>query len=412
MNILVVSQYFWPEEFRINDLAAGLVEKGHTVTVLTGIPNYPGGSFFPGYGIFGRAQRSYRGVKIIRVPLVPRGKGGAMRLLLNYFSFAFFASLLGPFLCRGKFDLIFVSQFSPVTMGLPAVVLKKTKSAPLFFWVQDLWPESLSATGAVRSAFVLKLVGKLVAGIYHACDLILVQSKAFIASVRSFGVPADRILYFPNSAEELYRPLDLDKDAAERRHIPEGFIVMFAGNIGAAQDFETIISAAHKLREHKDIFWILIGDGRMRPWVEQEIEARGLRGTCSLLGRHPVQAMPRFFALADALLVTLKDEEIFKFTIPSKVQSYLASAKPIIASLSGEGARIIEEAGAGVTCRPEDPDALAQSVLKVYHMQYNERKAMGFKGREYFEKNFERGMLLDHLERMIQDKRGAAECVS
>ena len=406
MKILVLTQYFWPENFRINDLTAGLVEKGHEVTVLTGIPNYPAGKFFPGYGIFKNLRQSYCGAKILRVPLVPRGKGKKIRLLLNYFSFAFFAGFFGVFFLRGKYDLIFVYEPSPITVGLPAIVLKKIRSEPVFLWVQDLWPESLSATGAVKSPFLLKLVRKLVDFIYHECDLILVQSKAFIPSIRNFGVAMNRIFYFPNSAEAFYRPMEVQEDAQERRQIPRGFIVMFAGNIGVAQDFETIIFAAQKLKEYKDIYWIIIGDGRMRSWVEKEIEARALHGNFLLIGRHPSEQMPRYFALADALVVTLKNEEIFKLTIPAKIQSYLSCAKPIIASLDGEGARIIEKSGAGFSCQPEDHESLAQLVLKVYHMPDSERRKMGLRGRQYFENNFERDMLLNQLNKKIVGLRG------
>ena len=406
MNILVVTQYFWPEDFRINDLAAGLVEKGHRVMVLTGIPNYPAGRFFPGYGIFKNSRQTYRGADIVRVPLVPRGNGSKIRLFFNYLSFSLLAAIMAPFLIRGNFDLIFVYEPSPVTVGLPAIWLKKIKSAPLLFWVQDLWPESLSATGAVRSSMILKFVNKLVCFIYRRCDLILVQSRGFISSVQSFGVDISRIIYFPNSAEGFYRPVERSADLEERKAIPQGFIVMFAGNIGNAQDFDTIISAAEKIKDHKDIYWVIIGDGRERIRAEKEITTRKLNSNFLFLGRHPAEKMPNYFALADALLVTLKNEDIFKLTVPSKLQSYLASAKPVIASLSGEGARIVEESGAGVTCQPEDPDALARSVLKVYHMQDGDRRAMGLKGREYFMNNFERSMLLGQLDKIIKDVRG------
>ncbi len=376
MKILVCTQYFWPENFQINDLVAGLVEKGHKVTVLTGIPNYPGGSFFPGYGIFKNLRQDYCGVKVVRVPLVARGKGKKMGLLLNYFSFAFFASILGPFVAKGKYDLIFVYEPSPITVGLPAILLKKIKSAPVFLWVQDLWPESLSATGAVKSPLLLKFVKKLVYFIYHECSLILVQSKEFIPSICSFGVDSSRIVYFPNSAEEFYRPLELGNDVLERKEMPLGFVVMFAGNIGAAQDFPTIIFAAEKLRDHLDIHWVIIGDGRMRQWVEKETVSRNLTRNFIFLGRRSAESMPRYFALADVLLVTLRNEEIFELTIPSKVQSYLACAKPIIASLAGEGAKIIEKSQAGFSCPPENPSALAELVLKMYYMDERERGEM------------------------------------
>ena len=313
---------------------------------------------------------------------------------------------MGPFVARGKCDLIFVYEPSPITVGLPAILLKKIKSAPVFLWVQDLWPESLPATGAVKSPLLLKFVKKLVHFIYHECDLILVQSRAFIPSIISFGVDNSRIVYFPNSAEEFYRPIELESDAIERREIPQGFIVMFAGNIGVAQDFETIIYAAEKLKDYKDIYWIIVGDGRMRSWVEKEVEARNLRQNFLLIGRHPPEQMPRYFALADVMLVTLKNEEIFSFTIPAKIQSYLACTKPIIALLAGEGARIIEESGAGFSCLPENPEALAQIALKMYHMKADERFAMGLKGREYFENNFERSKLINQLDLLIKAKKG------
>lgn len=402
MRILIVSQYFWPENFQINDLASDLVKKGHNVTVLTGIPNYPGGSFFSGYGIFNNLRQDYCGVKVVRVPLVARGKGKKIRLMLNYFSFAFFASILGPFVAKGEYDLIFVYALSPITVALPAIFLKKIKSAKVFLWVQDLWPESLSATGAVKSPFLLKLVKQLVYFIYRECNLVLVQSKAFIPFIQNFGVEITRIFYFPNSADVFYCAIEVEKDAVERREIPQGFIVMFAGNIGVAQDFETIISAAEKLKDYKDIYWIIIGDGRMRSWVEKEIDARNLGHNFLLMGRHPPEQMPRYFALADALLVTLRNEEIFKLTIPSKVQSYLACAKPIIASLAGEGAKIIEESQVGFSCPPGNSSLLAELVLKMYHMDAGERRIMGLKGQEYFENNFCRSKLIDQLDDLIK----------
>lgn len=403
MRILIVSQYFWPENFRINDLAVGLREKGHDITVLAGIPNYPDGRFFPGYGVFKKRTERYHGIRVGRVPLISRGKGGAIRLSLNYLSFALCASVLAPFLCRGEFDLIFVYEPSPITVGLPALLLKKIKSAPVIFWVQDLWPESLSATGAIGSKKVLGIVEKLVRFIYAGCDLILVQSRAFSPSIEKQGVDPCRIAYFPNSAEELYKPVEVEQAAPERKNIPAGFCVMFAGNIGAAQDFDTILSAAGQLKEYNDIHWVIVGDGRMRPWVEAQIEERGLTKTFHLLGRHPVELMPRFFSLADVMLVTLKREYIFSLTIPAKVQSYLACAKPIIAALDGEGAQVIEESGAGVTCSAENPLALAEAVLKMYRLTKPDLHDMGLRGRRYFEQHFERTLLMERLNNWIKE---------
>ena len=397
MRVLIVSQYFWPEDFRINDLAVGLVERGHEVTVLTGIPNYPQGRFFPGYGLFKSAREAYRGVRICRVPLVPRGGGSGHRLVLNYLSFALSATLLSPFRCRGPFDLIVVYEISPVTVALPALFLKKLKHAPILFWVLDLWPESLSATGAIRSSEVLSLLDTLVRFIYRGCDKIIVASRGFLPSITAKGIAAERTGYFPNWYEPGYatRPAT---GAVVPSGLPAGFRVMFAGNIGAAQDFGTILSAAERLKPYRGIFWVIVGDGRRWEWVKEEVQRRGLEDRVLLLGRRPPEAMSGLFSHADAMLVTLKQDPAFALTIPGKIQSYMACGRPIVAALDGEGGRLIQESGAGLATPAEDADALANSVLTMYHMPKQEREAMGNRGREYCEKNFERGMLFDRLE--------------
>lgn len=403
LHVLIVSQYFWPEDFRINDLASGLLERGHEITVLTGLPNYPAGKFLPGYGYLGPRWDDYHGVRVIRVPLLPRGNSQGWRLALNYLSFALSASLLGPFLCSGTFDLIFVFEPSPITVGLPAIVLKKLKNIPVMLWVQDLWPESLSATGAVQSQTALRAVRRLVKFIYRHCGLVLVTSTGFVSSVRHAGVELDKIRYFPQWAESVYRPMTLDDDAIEHTQVPDGFRVLFAGNIGTAQSFPTILEAAERLEDYPDIQWVILGDGRMRTWAEAQIKERGLTSSVHLLGRHPAEAMPRFFSLADVLLVTLRRDPVFSLTLPGKVQSYLACAKPIIAGLEGEGARVVEEAGAGLTCPPEDSEALARTVLAMYRTSPTERQEMGYRGRKYYERHFEREMLLDRLDDWIAE---------
>ena len=414
MKVLIVTQYFWPEDFRINDLALGLKQRGWEVTVLTGKPNYPRGSFFEGYGFLKRSRDSYEGIPIIRIPLLPRGGGGAVRLVANYLSFALLASILGPLYCRGKFDAIFVYEPSPITVAIPAMVLKRLLGAPIFFWIQDLWPETLSATGMVRSPFILRIVEKLVRYIYRRCDHLLIQSRAFAGPVQQLGANPDRIVYFPNSAEELYQPLSLPEDASERGLLPAGFRVMFAGNIGASQDFATILAAAERLSIYKEIHWVVLGDGRMAGWVAQEVRRRGLSDHVHLLGKYPVTDMPRFFALADAMLVTLKRDPIFALTIPSKIQSYLACGRPVIAALDGEGARIIEEAGAGMAVPAQDSAALADAVLAMYRLSPERRATMGTSGRTYFLANFERNLLLDRLDRQMKEfiLQRAKPCVS
>jgi glycosyltransferase involved in cell wall biosynthesis len=403
VRVLIISQYFWPESFRINDLALGLKERGHEVTVLTGMPNYPSGRFAPGYGWFSPSEEAFEGIPVYRVPLVPRGKERRWQLALNYISFALLACLFGPFRCRGDYDAIFVYEPSPVTVGLPALVLGRLKRAPILFWVQDMWPESLSATGAVTSTFLLRWVGKLVRFIYRRCAYVLVQSEGFIPHVTATGADPLRVKYFPNWAEDFYRPVRAPDDAPERGEMPEGFRVMFAGNIGAAQSFETLLAAAEHLRSYPDIQWIILGDGHQKTWVEEQIIRRNLKNQVHLLGRRPVESMPRYFALADALLVSLRKDPLFAVTIPSKVQSYLACGRPVIAALEGTGAAVVQAAGAGVVCEPGDSHGLAEAVLTLSRLPSQERDQMGQRARAYYKRQFERSMLLDRLETMLQE---------
>lgn len=408
MRILIVTQYFWPENFRINDLALGLRDKGHSVSVLTGYPNYPDGKLFPGYRWFGRKREEHDGITIHRVPMLPRGRNSKLRLGLNYLSFALSASLLGPFRCRGAYDLIFVYEPSPVTVGLPAIVMKKRTKAPILFWVQDLWPETVAAAEASRSRWVLALLGRLVRFVYRRCDCILVQSRAFTDAIEKQGVAPSQIRYFPNSAEGLYRPIDAAGDCPEAELMPAGFRVMFAGNIGAAQDFATILAAAESLRDRADIHWVILGDGREAGWARAEAARRGLEGVVHFLGVHPVERMPYFFALADTLLVTLRKHPVFVLTIPSKLQSYLACGRPVVAALDGEGARVIQEAQAGFAAEPGEPAALAGAVLAMYHLPEEKRREMGQRARAYFEENFEREKLLGVLDGWMREFAGEA----
>jgi glycosyltransferase involved in cell wall biosynthesis len=401
MRLLVVSQYFWPENFRINDLVGELVRRGHQVTVLTGLPNYPDGNVFQQFLDDPALYSHYDGADIVRVPLMPRGQGG-LRLMLNYLTFAVSASVVGLWKLRGRqFDVIFAYEPSPITVGLPAVVMRAVKKAPLAFWVLDLWPETLQAIGVVRSKLLLRLVGKLVASIYKRCDLILGQSQSFVPAIARYAGRGAWIEYFPSWSDSHFIAEQVEV-AIEIPVKPGSFNVLFAGNIGEAQDFPAILEAAERLKTFSNIRWLIVGDGRVAGWVMEEIKVRGLGACVSLLGRFPVERMPSFFKHADALLISLKDEPIFALTIPGKLQSYLAAGKPVLAMLNGEGARIVNESGAGLTCPAGDPRALADAVLKLSAMGVEEREKMGMKGLEYSKKEFDRGRLITKLEQMLE----------
>lgn len=401
MRLLVVTQYFWPENFRVNDLVAEFVKRGHQVTVLTGLPNYPEGKVFEQFRADPMQYSRYQGAEIIRVPLMPRGKGG-LRLMLNYLSFAASASIIGLWKLRGKkFDAIFAYEPSPITVGLPAALLRAVKRAPLVFWVLDLWPDTLQAIGVVRSRVVLQTVGKLVGFIYKRCDLILAQSKSFIPQIQKYAVKGSRIEYFPSWAESVFQVTDV----APADEIPlklGSFNVMFAGNIGDAQDFPAILAAVKHLQPHSHIRWLIVGDGRMAQWVADEIKRRNLQDCVLMLGRHPVDRMPSFFKHADALLVSLKNEPIFAMTIPGKLQSYLAAGIPVIAMLDGEGVEVVKNSQSGLTCAAGDHVELAATVLKLSEMSEEERETMGRNGLNVSVREFDRGTLIDRLEGWVE----------
>ncbi len=397
MNILIVTQYFWPEAFRINDIAKGLVERGHKVTVLTGLPNYPQGSFYSGYSLLGPYSDNHDGIKIVRVPLIPRGKKRGLLLVLNYLSFMIFSSLLVPFVCNEKYDRVFVYQPSPVTSALPAVVLKFLRKIPIVFWVTDLWPETLEATGVVKSKFLLAIWGRFVRFLYDSSDYILVTSKGFIDKIADRGVSREKIKYWPQWGEELFAKNIIKESAVKAGEIPEGFKIMFAGNIGTSQSFETIIGAAEKLKSYSDIKWIILGDGLMKKWVEEEIKAKGMEDNFFLLGSRPVDEMPAYYQKSDVLLTSLKSDPLFAITVPAKVQSYLPSGKPLLASMDGEGAELLLDAKAGIACAAGSVDELADGVMKLYRMGTEERQKLGENGKKYFFNNFEREKLLSKL---------------
>jgi colanic acid biosynthesis glycosyl transferase WcaI len=399
MRLLVVTQYFWPENFRINDLVSDLFRRGHQVTVLTGVPNYPDGHVYPEFILDVSQFIRYEGASVHRVPMLPRGKGG-LRLLLNYLSFAISASTIGVWKLRGQhYDAILAYEPSPITVGLPAVVLRFTKNAPLLFWVQDLWPETLQAVGAVRSPLVLSVVGKLVSFIYKRCDVILAQSKSFIPQILKYAPSKSRVFFFPNWSDKIVT-FDALIPAPEVPCSTACFSVMFAGNIGEAQDFPAILAAAECLKGHS-VRWLIVGDGRMASWVAEEINKRGLQDQVLMLGRFPPERMPSFFQHADALLVSLKDEPIFGMTIPGKLQTYLSAGIPVLAMLNGEGSDVVRESGSGITCRAGDHEGLARAVLQLSQATPEEHLEMGRKGRELSQREFDRDTLISRLEGWI-----------
>lgn len=398
MRLLIVTQYFWPENFRVNDLAAELSRRGHEVTVLTGRPNYPDGAVYPDYAAAPSRFSRYAGCTVVRVPMLARGRSRP-RLALNYLSFALAGSALAPYRLRNRrFDAIFVFAPSPITTVVPALVLKWFRRVPVALWALDLWPQSLEAVDAVRSRVLLRAAGRVVHGLYRRCDLLLAQSRGFFrefAQARGAG----RVAYLPGWAEALPSPDSADP-APEIPPGGEHFTVLFAGNIGVAQDFPAILAAAEILRD-SPVRWLIVGDGNQAEWLGREVVERGLDGVV-LLGRHPLERMPSFFRHADALLVSLRPRPTFALTIPGKLQSYLAAGKPILAMLDGEGAEIVRRARAGLAVAAGDAGGLAAAVRELMARSEAERAEMGRRGRHFHARHFDRTMLISRLERRLE----------
>jgi len=395
LRVLVVSQYFWPENFRINEIADAMVALGHEVEVLTGKPNYPGGEIFSGYRAWDIKREFWEKIFIYRLPLVARGGKSAVRLALNYLSYVLSALLFSPLILRKKkYDLIFVYGVSPIFQVIPASFLGWLKGVPVVLWVQDLWPQSAEATGYIKSGWLLKILEKFVRFSYSHTDLILVQSQAFIDPVSKLA-PQIPVLYYPNSVDkDFYTPKELG--IPDIVSLQSGFTVLFAGNVGEAQSMETIVSAAEELLAYKEIKIVIIGSGSKIDWMSKEIKRKSL-DNIFLEGRYPVETMPALMRQASVLLVSLTDQPIFGLTVPNKVQAYLAVGRPVIASLNGEGARIINEAKAGFSVPAEDAKGLAKAILTMYRMTDEERLQLGKNGRAYFKENFDEDALIDDL---------------
>lgn len=402
MKILIVTQYYFPENFKSNDLSFELQKRGHDVTVLTGLPNYPEGKLYDGYGIFKNRKQVINGVKVIRSLLLLRGSGGGIRLFLNYFSFAFFASIKAFFLnFSNKYDAVIVHEPSPITQFYPALVLKKLQKAPVYFWVMDLWPESLEIAGGIKNKFVLNFFEKMVINFYENSEKLLITSKGFKKSIVEKGNFENKLEYFPNWAEDAISEGDQNFPIPD---LPGGFIVMFAGNVGEAQDMEAIMNAAFELKDELEIKIVIVGDGRKMPYVQEFIKENHLESTVLTVGRFPIDAMASFFAKADVMLVSLKDDPIYNLTVPAKVQAYMSASKPILAMLNGEGAEIVEEAECGLSVPAGNSHELAKTIVQMSNLEKSELSKMGQNSRAFFLKNYQLSSCIDNLERILSQK--------
>jgi colanic acid biosynthesis glycosyl transferase WcaI len=401
MKILILSQYYGPEPLpKAQDLAEGLRDHGHEVTVMTGFPNYPSGKVYPGYRMRPWAVETAHSLKIIRLVLYPDHSTSRMRRIANYVSFALAASIIGPFLC-GRPDVMFVLH-PPLTIGVAAWVLSRLKRMPFVYGVADLWPDAVVASGMLSNSRMIGVLKRLERFVYARAQAVAGVSPGMAVRLAERGVDRNKLHVISDWADErVYMPRPPDSALAHRLGMRGKFNILFAGQLGLVQKLDTVLQAAQILKPHAAIQFVIAGDGVERARLEQEARDRDLTNV-RFVGRVPSADMPSVCALADVLLVHLSAHPTFRVSIPGKAYAYMACAKPVLMAVGGDAAELIRSSGAGLTCPPENPEAMAEAVLRFFRMPGAEREAMGLRGRECFVQGFSRSVVLRQCETLLE----------
>lgn len=400
-RILIYTNHFFPENFKVNEIADTLNDGKNEIEVITCVPNYPAGKIYDGFGFFTNHKEQKGGMLIRRLPMIPRGSGSKPRIILNYLTYfistVFYTLYIALF--KKRFDVVFVHHTSPIMISISPIIYKLFNwKSKLILWDLDIWPDTLKAVGVLNNSKILGFIEFFVKRIYGRYDHILVGSKSFVEIVekRVKGVP---VSYFPNWAEDVFTQRKIMVPAKEPS-FPEGLKIMFAGNIGTAQDIVSVFEAAKLLRK-EPVSWLFVGDGRMKKWVEDKVKEEKMEDQFHFYGNNPITLMPYFFSKADVMLVSLKDEEIFKQTVPAKVQAYMAFEKPILGMLSGEGAQIIEDADCGWSCDNGDYKALAEQVKSLVKVNSEELTVKAKNGKKYFDVHFKKELRFEQLNKIF-----------
>lgn len=396
MKILVVCQHFYPEVFRINDICYELVKRGHEVTVLTGLPNYPKGKVLKEYRFFKNRNQVVNGVKIKRCFLIGR-RTSTLMMGINYVSFFLFGCLKALFM-RKDFDIVYVYQLSPITMAWPAIVVKKVKKIPLIIHCLDQWPISVTTGPISKETSLYNLLYKISRWTYQKADRIIISSQSFKKYfISELKIDADDkgLTYYPSYAESEY--------AIKETINNDTFDIVFAGNIGPAQSVETIVETANKLKTNKNILFHIVGDGLNKKACEDLANSYSLENIL-FHGFHDVKEMPKYYSLADCFIITMVDNEVVNSTLPAKLQSYMLAGKPIIGAISGEVKEVISEANCGYCCDSNNYDELADIVLKVYNDK-DKLNVFGLNALKYYKIHFDKEICLDKLEDIFKQEK-------
>ena len=402
MRILLLRQWFEPEPVVFKGLyfAHELERRGHHVEVLTGFPNYPEGKLYPGYRLRPWQRETIEGILVHRVPLYPSHDRSAIRRIANYASFGASAASLGPLLVKRP-DVIYV--YNLVTLGMAASLFRQLKGSAVVYDIQDLWPESVAMSGMLKHRWALRLLGRWCDRIYRRADHVVTLSPGITEELQRRGVPGERVTTIYNWCDErAVRPHPRDTALAKSLGLADGFNVMFAGNMGLAQALDAVLETAARLHEsHPTIRFVFVGGGVERDQLESAAQDRALRNVV-FLPRQPMEAMGPILALADVLLVHLKDDPLFRITIPSKTQAYLAAGRPVLMGVKGDAARLVELSGGGFVCEPENPVSIAEGVLRAYHLSDAEREAMGRAGRAFYQRELSLEAGVTRFEQVFQ----------
>ncbi|MCQ2114394.1 MAG: glycosyltransferase family 4 protein [Bacteroidaceae bacterium] len=401
MRVLLITQYFHPENFKSNDIAFELKKRGYEVDALVGIPNYPEGKIYPGYGILKKRCETINGVNVYRTFQIPRGKS-AIRLFVNYFSYAISATIdILFFYAFRKYDAVIVHEVSPIFQAIPAVVYKKLKKKPLYLWVLDIWPDALRSSGGINSKTIINFVDVIVKWVYDNSYKILLSSRRFEDMILEKGDYKNKMEYFPNWSDDQ----TIVDDSIQIPELPDGFLIMITGNLGKVQDLESVGECMKILHNYKELKWIFVGDGSHKEWLDRFIVENGLSDVAFTLGRFSGTAMPKFYQKANALLVTLKgDYPQTRKVVPARLQSYMSAGRPVLAMMGEGGADIIRESNCGYAVDAGDYTALADVILSKVLKNQDEFEKMGLNGRIYYEREFTKGKCMEHLCEIINRK--------
>ncbi|XCA84080.1 glycosyltransferase family 4 protein [Exiguobacterium mexicanum] len=398
-HILVISQYFFPENFRINDICKEWIKKGYKVTVITGIPNYPEGKFYKGYNFFKKRAETYNGIDIIRLPIIPRGSS-KITLILNYFSFVF-SGFIWSQLSRLKPDNVFIFEVSPMTQALPGVWFAKKKNIPCYIYVQDLWPENVEIVTGVKSKRILTPIGKMVDYIYSNCDRIFTTSNSFVQSIINRGVPEKKVFYWPQYSEEI------QVSTMHKKKVKDELSIVFTGNIGEAQGLEQLIPLANKLKQlgyENQVRFTLVGEGRFKNHLTNMISNEELTNMFTFIGRVPADEVPTILRSKDVALLSLSPNPLFDKTIPAKLQTYLSVGMPVLGIVNGEAKQTIEDAKAGLVATHGDINQQVQTILSFLDKEESDMTEYRECGMTYSNIHFNKVNLLNIMDKHLDNQ--------